>query len=169
MTTAKNTLIKEIARKSLFDDCSDLLGSSTTFKQGDMLAINTSTHVLYPTSATGDTDTFAGIAPVSVTNGKIVGPYDGLTAVDAAEGNDATPGPMYGVVCEVTIKTGDNLSPESPVYLGNALDAQTVTATQPGSKKAVGLYQGPAITNAAAGTKINVLFGALYPDNTLKF
>jgi hypothetical protein len=153
-----NTVKKDISKKSLIENMSPLVGSSTSITQGDWVVQDSSTHLLR-SATTGDLGgSCLGIAAQTIVNGKPVQPIQG-TDVDASVGTPALEGPIYGITATFTLKTGDSLGLLAPVYLDGADGAQYVTATQPSSGIAVGIYQGPAISSAAAGTQVEVLVG----------
>ena len=170
MPTKKNYIKKSVSPKSIFDDMSNVVDSTITFNQGDLLIFNSSTHLLNPISTLGVSETganFVGISRVSITSGKPISPIQG-TDVDAAAGTPAMAGPEYGVTAMVVLKTGDQIYPGDQVYPNGSAGARHVTITV-GSKKPIGIYQGPHITSAASGQEIEILLGAEYPDQSIKF
>lgn len=168
-TPINNNIKKSIAPKSLFDDMQQLLSSAVSFQQGDLLYLDTSTHLIKPIAAEANTQTLLGVARETVVSGKLASPYQG-TAVDAAQGTDAIAGPLFGVEVELTLNTGDALNPGDLVYPAYSVDAQTVTATDNGANHdPCGVYNGPAISSATAGQKIIVMLGCNYPARVLKF
>lgn len=162
-----NNIVREVSPKSIFEDATAVVGTLTC-AQGDLIYLNTTSHVLANASGGAETNgaTFLGVARVALTSGKIVSPYQG-TAVDAAQASgQACPGPLYGVVAKLTLKTGDALVAGGSVYLDPGTGAQGVTST---GTKAIGIYQGPAISSAVAGQQIEVLVGTRYPADSLSF
>lgn len=160
MTTPINNIIRCGAQgKSLFDSALPVLSSAVTYNQGDLLAFNTSSKVL-KVAATGDGANFLGVAINTVVNGLPKQAYTG-TAVDASVGMSDMGGPLYAVVAQLYLTSGDAFVLGAPVYL--TADAQTITVTQPGSDPSVGVFVGPsAITPAASGTKGDVKLGLRY-------
>ena len=67
----KNFIVREVAPNSIFEDAQDVIGSSTSFEQGEHLVLDTSTHKLKNPAAETDSATYLGISRVSITNGKI--------------------------------------------------------------------------------------------------
>jgi len=166
-TTAYNNIKRNVAGKSVFESALNVISSSTTFNQGDQLYLDTSTHTIKPVAADGNNATYLGVAPVSVSNGKLVSPYQG-TAVDAAQAIGDIPGPVHGVIAELTLNTGDAFQPGAVVYAIGSVDAQTVSSSSnTGARVATGIYQGPAVASAAAGQKGLVLVGCAYQAGTL--
>ena len=83
----------------------------------------------------------------------------------------AVNGPIYGNSYFMTIKTSDTLAPGAYVYayptggVGYVSATAAATSTQP-----IGVYIGhTTVTSAAAGTQIECLIGARFPNDTLKF
>ncbi len=93
-----------------------------------------------------------------VTSGKLAGPYDGLTPVDAAQVSPEFTGPKYGCVGQPVLKTSDAFNPGDKVYLVEGGDSQTVSVTA-GGAESVGIYVGPAVASAAAGQRGFVRLG----------
>jgi hypothetical protein len=164
MAVLKNNIVKAAAQKSLFDDARNVIGSSLSFTQGDLLVMDTSTHLLRAPTIETEGSIFVGVARVSIVNGKLPSPYN--TDVVGSQSIQDIPGPVYGVVCKLQLKTGDSLNPGDAVYLDPGTGTQGVTAT---GTKQVGIYQGPAISSAPAGSLVEVLVGARFGGDTLKF
>ncbi len=108
--------------------------------------------------------TFLGVARVSIVLGKIASPYN--TDVVASQAIQDIPGPVYGVIAKCVLKTGDSVNPGDDIYLDPGTGTRGVTVT---GTKSIGLYQGPAIAGAAAGTEIPVLIGCRAKNDSLKF
>lgn len=173
MGLGTNRIVKSVSNgKSLFPNAFNLISAATSWNAGDLLIRDSVTKLLRP-FATGDTEAaqgqlFCGIAPQTVIAGKLQSPY--VTDVDASQGIAAPNGPQYDVVAHLALNTGDTINPGDPVFLIPGLGAASAfTVTTSAGAHAVGVYQGPLITGAAAGTFINVLLGAQYPNATLKF
>lgn len=163
-TAAYDAIVRRGPGKSVFEDGKAATTSSSTWLQGDLICLDTSGHYLRRVAATGDYSTFVGIADNSVTSGKLAGPYDGLTAVDAVTSGPGFCGPKYGVVASLKLKTSDAFNIGDKVYLCNGSDTQTVTSTDPGSSDYIGIFQGPAnVASAAAGQRGHILVVAQYP------
>lgn len=159
-TVAKNRIVRQVAPNSVFAAAQPVLSSSVTFNQGDLIAFDTSAKVLKAVSASTDGANILGIAPVSVSSGKLISPYQG-TAVDAAQAITDLSGPIYGVVAKLKLLSGDVFHPGDKVYLTAASDAQTVSSTDPGDGNHVGIFQDAQVT-AVSGSEGNVLVGARY-------
>ena len=169
MSIANNNIRREIAPISVIADALPFLSSAVNINQGDLVALNTSTHLLSPlTSVATLSASLLGVMPVTIVAGKLQSSYQG-TAVDASQSAVSVSGPIAGVVAAFTLHTGDSLSPGQLVYqdAANTADPQTVTSTQPTGGVAIGIYQGPAISSAAAGTLVEVAVGHSYPGSTL--
>jgi hypothetical protein len=151
-TVAKNRIIQSIAPKTLFPDASVVVDATISYKQGDLMFLDT--NLIKPVTADASGATFVGIAPQTVVDGKPKAVYTG-TAVDAAASIQTLAGPVYGVVAKLKLKTGDAFTPGAAVYCTN-VDAQTVSIT--GTNK-IGIFQGAAVTGAA-GVEGPVLIGA---------
>jgi hypothetical protein len=160
-TVAKNRIVRQVAPKSIFASAQPVLSSAVSFNQGDLIAFDTTDKILKAVTADTDGANILGVAPVSVSGGKIVSPYQG-TAVDAAQAITDMSGPIFGVVAKLKLLAGDAFEPGDKVYLTVAGDAQTVTSTDPGDHMHVGIYQGVSVGSAAAGQEGEVLVGARY-------
>ena len=159
-TTARNNIVREVAPKSLFESAKAVLSSTNDWNQGDLLAFDTTNHVLYAVAATADAAYLCGVAAQSVVDGKVVSPYQG-TAVDASVARADIKGPVFGVIASLVLKTGDAFNPGDKVYL-TTTDAQTITSTDPGDHLQIGIFQGKAVSSASAGQYGEVLVGARY-------
>lgn len=160
-----NNIVKEIAPKSLFDDAKAMTSTTEDFNQGDLMVFDSTNKVIKKAALEADGATFLGVAVVTVVDGKVKSPYQG-TAVDAAQALVTIPGPKYGVVAKLTLKTGEALAVGGLVYLDPATGGDGVAAS---GTKAIGIYQGPAISSAYAGQKIEVLLGCRFPADALMF
>lgn len=153
--------------RSLFDSGKYAVDASSTWNQGDLIMFNTSVHALRRVTATGDGATFVGIADNVVTAGKLAGPYDGLTAVSAAQVSPQFVGPKFGVVASLVLKTSDAFNIGSKVFLDDGGNSQQVTVTDPSDGNYIGIFVGPAaIASATAGQTGFILIGARYPQAT---
>lgn len=159
-----NTLRRRIATKTLFVDlhAAGLIDSTCSFNQGDILGLIAGLVKPLPTEA--DAEFLLGIAPVKVVSGKLPPAY--LSDVDASVGTPAIPGPEYGSVYALTLTAGEVLAPGAEVFADPATGPQNVQAA---GTKAIGIYQGKAITAPVGGAIVEVLVGARALDDTLKF
>lgn len=165
-TVARNNIVRSNNPRSIFESAKPFLDDTVNYNQGDLIAFDSSAKLLKAVSATGDSTKFLGVAVQTIVDGRIPSPYPG-TAVDAAQAIEDVAGPQYDVTVSLYIKTGDSITLGAPVYI-SAVDAQTVTVTNPGDGISIGTFVGPtAITTAASGTLINVLVGARYNAGAL--
>lgn len=164
MSTPKNNIVRSVAPKSLFESALNVIDSTVSFNQGDLLRFDTSTRKLALIGAEANASTFLGVARVTVVSGKLASPYS--TSNDAATAIVDIPGPQYGVVASLTLKTGETLHAGALVYSDPSDGDQYVQAS---GTKAIGVYQGPGVTGSAAGLQVECLLGARYPDDALKF
>lgn len=163
--SGKNTITRDVRRASVFESAINVISSALSFKQGDFLVFNTSTNLLQLPVAETDGDTFVGVATVSVSSGKLIGPYTGIPdAVSNSSINDV-PGPVYGVIAKCVAKTGIALSPGGLVYLDPATGTRGIAAT---GTKAIGVYQGAAIASAVAGQEVEILICCRFPGDAIK-
>jgi len=161
-----NTLRRKIATKSAFESAKAVIASDVSFDQGDLLYFNTSTDKISRLSSEGDAATFLGIAPVTISNGKIPSPYS--TPVDASRAIADIPGPQYGDIHACLLKPGDTLAAGDNVYASPSDGNRYVSVS---GTKAIGIYQGGAVTGASSDTPttVEILIGCRYPNDTLKF
>lgn len=159
-----NNITRSVAPKSVFESALNVISSSVSFNQGDLLVFDDTNNVLKKPALETEGNTFLGVAPVTVVSGKIASPYN--TDVVASQAVQDVAGPKFGVVAKLTLKTGITIAPGDLIYLDPATGTDGVTNT---GTKAIGVYQGAAITTSAAGTKVEVLLGARFPEDTLKF
>jgi hypothetical protein len=158
-TAAKNRVYRSNARKSFFEDAQSVVSTAVSWNQGDLLYFDDATNLIKVVAATGNAATFLGIADNTVSAGKLVGPYAGLTAVTAAEAISALVGPSFGVEALMKLKSGDTFNPGDKVYLADGADSQTVTSTDPGDANFIGQYQGAAVTAGSTSEGVCLLFG----------
>lgn len=156
---AKNRITRTVLQGSKFEAAKNLIDATVSFEQGDLLFLDTTSHLIKKVTAEADSATLLGIARTSVVNGKLKSPYQG-TDVDAAVAATEIPGPVHGVIAKLVAKTGDAFVPGQKVGLDAASGAYHVTTTV--TTKPVGIYQGPAIASAVAGQEIEVLIEAAY-------
>jgi len=153
MATAKNRIVRSIAPKSVFAEAQPLVDSTVDYLQGDLLFLDSG--LIKPVTGDADGATILGIAPQTVVDGKPKAVYTG-TAVDAAQAIEALPGPVYGVIAKLKLKTGDVFAAGNLVYCV-ATDAQTVSSA---GINPIGVFQGPGLT-AGAASEGQVLLGAV--------
>lgn len=165
-TVGKDNIVRKGPGRTIFEELKPLVSASSTWLQGELLCFDTSSHIVRRVAATGDAATLLGVSDNAVTSGKLAGPYDGLTAVDAAQVSAGIVGPKFGVEVQLKANTGDAFTAGCKVYLIDATDTMTVSVTDPSDHNYVGVYVGPAISSAAAGQLITVLVGARYPAGT---
>lgn len=151
-------------KKTLYPSAIALLDATVSFEQGDLLVFDATNNLMVKPTLETQGNRFLGIAEVTVVNGKLASPY--VTAVDAAQAISDVPGPAYGVVAKLVLKTGDSINTGDVVFLDPATGAAGVTVT---GTKSIGVYQGADITTAAAGTQIEVLLGCREPADVLTF
>jgi len=153
-----------VAPKSVFPSAQAVISSAVSLNQGDLIVFNDTTNLLALAAAETDGATFLGVMAETIVSGKLARPYS--TDVDASQAISDIPGPVYGVVAKCVSKTGITWAPGDRAYLDPATGSRGVTNT---GTKVVGVYQGAALTTAPAGTEIEVLIGARFADDVLKF
>jgi hypothetical protein len=163
-TTPINNIVRWVDGKSLFESALPVLSTAVTYNQGDLISFDATNNILKPVTGNGDSTFICGAARQTVASGKVASPY--TTAVDASQAIEDLAGPVYGVVVSLKLTAGVDYTPGLPVYL-TTTDAQTVTSAPGGSS--VGIYQGRAITSAAAGLYGDVLIGARYGLGGIQF
>jgi len=164
--SAKNTIVREVGRKSIFESAINVISSAVSFNQGDLLVFNDTSNLIAIPSAETEGSTFLGVATVSIASGKLIGPYTGIPdAVTSSAINDV-PGPAYGVIAKCVAKTGITLAAGDPIYLDPATGTRGVTNT---GTKIIGIYQGAAVATTVAGQEIEVLIGCRHNGDTLKY
>lgn len=164
MSLGKNTIVRSVAPKSLFESAKSVISAAVSFNQGDLLVFDGAANLLKKPALETEGITFLGVARVSIVNGKLESPYN--TDVVSSQALQDIPGPVFGVVAKCVLKTGDTIAPGDDVYLDPATGTRGVTVT---GTKSIGTYQGIAIAGAAAGTEIEVLIGCRFPTDVLKF
>jgi hypothetical protein len=165
----KNTIVQSVGAKSLFPSTINVIDPTiATLQQGD-LVVFLANKIALP-AAEADGASMLGVQPVTLLLGKRADAIQG-TAVDAAVAISDQPGPQYNVTAKCTAKTGDAFTPGQAVFLSPATSSPDgiKNGVQTAGTKSIGIYQGPAIGAAAAGQQIEVLIGARYSNDTLKF
>lgn len=147
-----NKIVRSINPKSAFEDAKNVIDSTISFNQGDLLFLDTTNHLLKVAAAETDSANFMGVARVTIVNGKLASPYN--TDVVASQAIGSIPGPQVGVIFKAVLKTGDSLSPGQLVGLYPTAGTRGVSSTV--TTNAIGVYQGPAIATAAAGTEVEI-------------
>ena len=158
-----NNIVRSEARKSIFPSAVDIINSTVSFNQGDLLYFDDATNLMKKPTAEANGATFLGVATETIVSGKLVKPYS--TDVDASAAISDVPGAVYGVVAKLVLKTGDAINPGDLVYLDPATGSRGVAVA---GTKAIGIYQGKALT-AVAGQEIEVMVGARMGGDVLKF
>lgn len=166
-TTSVDRILVSVDPRSVFENAKALLSSAVNIKQGDLVALDTTSHLLKTVTATTDAPNFLGIADVAISGGKAVGPYDGLTAVNAAQAIVALHGPVYGVIASLKLKAADAFVPGGKVYLADGQDSQTVSSVDPGTADPIGIFQDAAVASAVAGQTAGILIGQRYTAGAL--
>ncbi len=165
----KNTEVKIISTKQIFPDIRGIADTATNWNQGDILIFNGT--VVRAATAEAEAGTQCiGIAQQNAASGIPIGPYAGL-ATAAAAGVQALNGPVYGNTFNMVLKTSETIAPGAYVYAYPTGGANYVAATASSTATApVGVYVGHVtVTTAAAGTQIECLIGAQFPNSILKF
>jgi hypothetical protein len=164
-----NTVVKEIAIKQVFPDVKNLTDSTVSYFQGDIMIFDTTTKLVRAATAESECVTLLGIADANIYLGKPFSPYYN-TPVDAAQAVPAINGPIYGMTAKLILKSGDSLTAGAAVfaYQNNSDTVYGKQYCQAAGTKAIGVYQGPAITGDGVA-KVEVLIGSRYPNDTLKF
>lgn len=153
-TTAKNRIVRSPRPGSAFESALKLIDSTITWNQGDLLYLDTTNHLIKAMASDTTGLTCLGIARQSIASGKPVSAYTG-TAVDASQAIEDIAGPVYGVIANLKLKSGDIFVPGQSVF-GTTTDAQTVSAS---GTNAIGLFQDAQITASSTSTG-NILLGA---------
>jgi hypothetical protein len=159
-----NRVTRSVSPKTIFPSARDVVNSSLSYNQGDLLVFDDTNNLIKKPAAESEGSTFLGLAPHTLVLGKLVRPYS--TDVDASQAASEIPGPEYGVIAKLVLKTGAALNPGDSVYLDPANGTYHV---QEAGTKAIGIYAGPAISSAVAGQLIEVLLGCRHPGDVLKF
>lgn len=171
MAFGKNTIVKEVAIKQIIPDVKVFTNSSISYNQGDHLIFDTANNVVRAATAEGEGATYLGIAALDVVSGQPRSPYSGIGDADVNTAIPSESGPLYGMTAKFILKTGDALVRGAGVYIYVTAGGRGVASSAgigPGTKP-IGVYQGATISSAAAGQEIEVLVGARYPNDILKF
>lgn len=150
-----NKITRSVNPKSVFESAQSLVDATISWNQGDLLYLDSTAHLLKPVTAETQSADFMGVARQTIVLGKVASPYN--TDVVASQAISDIAGPQTGVVAKVILKTGDTIAPGQVVGLDPASGFRNVSVTV--TTVPVGVYQGPAITTAPAGTEIEVYFG----------
>jgi hypothetical protein len=161
---SQNRIIRSIAPKAIFEEAHSVISSASTWDQGDLLYFDTSAKVIKRLASEGNAATFLGIARTKIVSGVPASPYQGL-ASQPNEATGAVPGPQFGLIAALVLKSGDALSPGALVYADPATGNFNVQAS---GTKDIGVYQGASVTGDGV-TSVEVFLGARYPDDTLRF
>jgi hypothetical protein len=146
--------------KSVFEQALNFVNSSSSWVQGDNLCIDATSHCLRAVTSDADGATFAGVAQQSVTAGILVGPYPTGMATISSQQSQQLVGPAYGCVVSRTIHAADALYPGVKLFLPATGDTQNLTITDAaGAGDFVGIYMGPVVASAVAGTLYPVKIG----------
>lgn len=165
-STSQNNVVRSVSPKSLFESALAVLSSSVSYNQGDLLAFDNTNKVVKAVTGDGQSANLLGVARQKVVNGVVASPYS--TSNDSSQAIEDNAGPVYGVVCFFTLTTGDAFNPGDKVYV-TTTNAQTVTSTNPGSGKQVGIFQDKAVASAAAGQTGLVLVGAWFSKSDIGY
>ena len=163
-----NATKRKVATNFVVADITNLLATSISFNEGDLLFLDSTNHIV--TKLVGETDgiAFIGIASVTVVNGLLPASY--VTDVDASLKTPAIAGPTFGDEYEVILKAGDTVHAGDVVYADPVSSSRGVQAS---GTKIIGVYtgaQGASVTGATTtGSAIWCKLGARYPGDTLKF
>lgn len=153
MSVTSNTMTLSVATRSVFPDAHALIDSTIDWTQGGFIWLDTATQLLKPLTVETQSASFAGVAPVTLVDGKYPPAY--LTDVDASVGEPSIPGPQYGSAYQCKLKAGDAIVPGQFLYADPATGVNGVTVTV--GTAVVGVYQGKALTAAAGGTVISAM------------
>ena len=156
-----NKITRTVNAKSIFASAQSVIDATVSINQGDLVVLTGG--LLAHAALEADGATMLGISSETIVLGKLARPYS--TDVDASAGISDVPGPVYGVIAKVVLKTGAALAKGALVYLNPAAGTRHV---QEAGTKAIGVYQGATIAAATAGQEIEVLIGARYPSDTLQ-
>jgi hypothetical protein len=171
-TNAHDAVVQDDGNlKSFIESAFPFLSALSTFIQGDLIALDTTNHIINRVAADTDGATILGVAPASVTAGVLVGPYPTGMGTIANQKAQAVQGPLYGGVFGLKVNAGDALVPGCKLYLKDGADSQTVSVTDSATTgNYVGIYMGPAVAAAVAGVFYPVKVGMrLSTTQTLQF
>lgn len=163
----KNTLVRKIATKSVFESAIGVITSEVSLNQGDHVIFDRVNRVLALASDEAGGVDYLGIMPVTIVNGKSPNPVS--TPVDASQAIFETPGPQYGDVHNCLLKPSDTVNPGDDLYLAPATGRRYVSVS---GTKPIGTYEGKsAVTGTATDqpTEIPVLIGRRFPNDNLQY
>ncbi len=170
MASGKNTIVKEVRIGQVVPDMTNFMSATlSTFKQGDLLILDTTSSCIRAATAESEMTGLLGVATIDVTLG--VPPAVYSTDVDASVGVPALNGPIFGMTAKMLVVGSVALAPGQSMYATPASGAryvQPLNAAATGTK-IIGTYQGPTISSTVAGSEVEVLIGSRYPGDTLKF
>lgn len=155
-----NKIVREVCPNSVFESALNVIDSTVTFNQGDLLYFNSG--LITRLTAESQGNLFVGIARVSITSGKLNTPYSTPTLTPAIQD---IPGPQFGVVAQLQLANSQSFTPGLVVYADPLRGNSNVATT---GTKVIGVYQGPSVT-AGAASYGPVYLGCRYPEDTLKF
>ena len=126
-----DAIVQDGPGKTMFESGKAVVSSASNWNQGDLVYLDTTNHILNRVSSTAHAISIQGVADNVVTSGKLAGPYDGLTAVDAAQVTPDFAGSRYGVVASMKLVSGQAYNVGAKVYLWDSglvssVDSQTV-------------------------------------------
>lgn len=147
-----NKITRTINPKSVFEDAKNVIDSTISFNQGDLMYFDAVNNLIKTVTAETQSANFVGVARVTVVSGKLASPYN--TDVVASQAIASIPGPQTGVIMKCVLKTGDSINPGDLVGLDPATGTRGVSVTI--TTNSIGIYQGPAIATAAAGTEVEI-------------
>lgn len=148
-TVARNTIKRQVAPNCLITDVSNLVDSTISWNQGDLLYMDAANKLVKPLVGDSHGDAILGVAVQTVVSGLVKDVYQG-TLVDAAVAPSVITGPVFGVEVTLKLKSGDQFVTGDGVY-ATATDAQTVSSA---GSKLIGVYQGPTVTAGASTTGV---------------
>lgn len=155
-------IVKEINKSSMFDAAKPYISSAISWNQGDLIYFDTADQLLKPLTVEANATGAVGIADFAIISGRAVSPIQG-TAVDAAQAIAEVPGPLFNVVARMKLTTGDTFTAGCLVYAAGT-DPQMISSS---GTKAIGIFNGPAVTSVPSGTEGEALLGHRYPADTL--
>lgn len=157
---ANNNIVRTVRQMSMLESAQAFLTSASDINQGDLCMIDAG--VLKPIAVTADAAKFCGVSRVSLVDGKLVSPYPSPVNSEALSD---VPGPVYGVIARLVMKTGDAFAPGAKVYLV-ASEPQQVTSVDPGDGLHIGIYQNKNVASASAGQVGEFLIGSRFGNET---
>lgn len=159
-----NPIARRVARNTLYADIKALITSSVSFNAGDLLIMNTSSHIVALPASETDGANFIGVAVVTVVSGQVASAIS--TDVDASVAAGSIPGPEFGDEYKVILSAGLTAHPGDKLYLDPTTGSRNVAVT---GTKPVGIYVGATITAVTGGSEIVAKLGVRYPSDALIF